>query len=197
MSLNRCIAAIRSSTNGLFRPQAHTRSLTTISPTDQAELYPHEPARWYKQSNRGLYGGQSIQFGNNVSDKNEIKTRRHWSPNIKRKNLFSKALGRNLQVRVSTRVMRTIDKVGGLDEYLLGSKSARIKELGVAGWQLRCQVMASKHMQAAYNKERSALGLPQLDRDAVIGGVYLQEGEDAAEAVESTVSKKRRIIRRR
>lgn len=128
-----------------------------------ATHYPYGPATWYKQSNRGLYGGQMIRFGNKVSDKNEIKTRRHWSPNIKQKYLFSKALGRSIQVRVSTRVLRTIDKVGGLDEYLLKDTAARIKDLGIHGWRLRCQIIGSQKMQLEYNKQREALGLPQLD----------------------------------
>ncbi|KEQ71251.1 hypothetical protein M436DRAFT_11956, partial [Aureobasidium namibiae CBS 147.97] len=122
--------------------------------------YPHGPARWFKQSDKGLYGGQRIQFGNNVSRKTEIKTRRSWYPNIKRKALFSKALNRRIRVRVSTRVMRTIDKVGGLDEYLLGDKSARIKALGMEGWRLRCMIMATKTVQNRFNEQRRALGLP-------------------------------------
>jgi len=37
--------------------------------------------------------------------------------------------------------MRTINKVGGLDQYVLGDKTARIKELGVKGWELRWRVL--------------------------------------------------------
>lgn len=46
-----------------------------------------------------------------------------------------------MRVKVTTRVLRTIDKCGGLDEYLLGEKAARIKELGMLGWLLRWRVM--------------------------------------------------------
>ncbi len=42
---------------------------------------------------------------------------------------------------MQARVLRTMDKVGGLDEYLMGEKPARIKELGVEGWRLRWMVM--------------------------------------------------------
>lgn len=125
--------------------------------------YPHGPSLWYKQSNKGLYGGQTIQVGNNVSPKTEIKTRRKWYPNIMRKALFSKALNRRIRVRVSTRVLRTIDKVGGLDEYLLGEKSARIKELGMEGWRLRCMVMGTQTVQKRFNEQRRKLGLPEVD----------------------------------
>lgn len=34
-----------------------------------------------------------------------------------------------------------MDKVGGLDEYLIGGKASRIKELGVEGWRLRWAVL--------------------------------------------------------
>ncbi|GAB7349105.1 hypothetical protein MBLNU459_g8055t1 [Dothideomycetes sp. NU459] len=125
--------------------------------------YPHGPARWFKQSDKGLYGGSRLQFGNNVSPDTETKTRRKWHPNIKRKSLFSRALNRRIRVRVTTRVLRTIDKVGGLDEYLLGEKSARIKQLGMEGWRLRCMVMATKTVQERFNAQRRALGLPEVD----------------------------------
>ena len=80
-----------------------------------------------------------------------------------RKALFSKALNRRIRVRVTTRVLRTIDKVGGLDEYLLGEKTARIKTLGMEGWRLRCMVMSTKVVQERFNAQRRALGLPELD----------------------------------
>lgn len=86
---------------------------------------------------------------------------------MKRKSMFSKALNRRIRVRVSTRVMRTIDKVGGLDEYLLGEKSARIKELGMEGWRLRCMVMATPAVQARFNAQRRLLGVPEVDYAAL------------------------------
>ncbi len=122
--------------------------------------YPYGPALHYKQSNSGLYGGSSIQFGNQISEKNEIKTRRAWRPNIHNKRLWSDALGKFLAVRVQARVLRTIDKVGGLDEYLLGEKSQRIKELGEEGWRLRWKVMRSKAVRERFREERKRLGLP-------------------------------------
>lgn len=125
--------------------------------------YPYGPARWYKQSDKGLYGGARVRFGNNVSERTETKTRRSWHPNIMRKSLYSKALNRRFKIRVSTRVLRTIDKVGGLDEYLLGEKSARIRELGMEGWRLRCLVMGTRTVQRRFNAQRRALGLPEVD----------------------------------
>ncbi|KAF2093159.1 hypothetical protein NA57DRAFT_22892, partial [Rhizodiscina lignyota] len=121
--------------------------------------YPYGPRRWYKQSNRGLYGTLSIRAGNTVSSKNEIKTRTKWRPNIQYKNLYSQALARHVKIRVATRVLRTIDKVGGLDEYLLGDKPARIKELGPAGWALRWKLMRTEAVKKRFEEERVRLGL--------------------------------------
>lgn len=122
--------------------------------------YPYGPSKWYKQSNFGLYGVQKIQFGNMVSKKNEIKTRRHWRPNVQRKRLYSDALGKFLRVRVTARVLRTIDKCGGLDEYLLGEKSQRIKELGMGGWKLRWRIMQTERVKERFRAQRELLGLP-------------------------------------
>jgi large subunit ribosomal protein L28 len=54
--------------------------------------YPYGDHALFKQANRGLYGHQMIQFGNNVSVKTETKTRRYWKPNVLSKSLYSVAL---------------------------------------------------------------------------------------------------------
>ena len=53
----------------------------------------------------------------------------------------------------------TIDKVGGLDEYLLSSKSARLKSLGPYGWKLRCDLIKTPAIKSRFQKERKELGL--------------------------------------
>jgi large subunit ribosomal protein L28 len=40
-------------------------------------------------------------------------------PNVQNKNLFSETLNKFIEVKVTTSVLRTIDKKGGLDKYLL------------------------------------------------------------------------------
>ncbi len=122
--------------------------------------YPYGPSQIYKQSNFGLYGRQKIRFGNMVSEKNEIKTRRYWRPNVQFKRLWSQSLQKFIKLRVTTRVLRTVDKVGGLDAYLLGDKAARIKELGMGGWKLRWRVMQTPMVRKIFSKERERLGLP-------------------------------------
>ncbi|KAK3630422.1 hypothetical protein LTR56_017480 [Elasticomyces elasticus] len=141
---------------------------------DSLPPYPYGPTRWYKQSSLGLYGGQRIRFGNNVGEKFENKTRRSWQPNVLVRKLFSKALGRVVQVRVTTRVLRTIDKLGGLDEYLLGEKESRIRELGESGWWLRWAIMQTDAVKARFVAERQRLGVSE--------DVALREEAEVAEA---------------
>jgi large subunit ribosomal protein L28 len=122
--------------------------------------YPYGPSQFYKQSNFGLYGMQKIRFGNMVSEKNEIKTRRYWRPNVHSKRLWSEALQAYIRLRITTRVLRTVDKVGGLDEYLLGEKAGRIKELGMGGWKLRWRIMQTESVKERFRKQRQLMGLP-------------------------------------
>lgn len=79
---------------------------------------------------------------------------------MQRKRLYSEALGKFLKVRVTTRVLRTMDKCGGLDEYLLGEKSQRIKELGMGGWKLRWRIMQTDTVKERFRAQRELLGLP-------------------------------------
>lgn len=69
-----------------------------------------------------------------------------------------------MQIKVQARVLRTIDKCGGLDEYLLGEKPQRIKELGVQGWRLRWLVLRTGKVRRRVRAEREALGLVEHDR---------------------------------
>ena len=133
--------------------------------------YPYGDRRVYKQSNRGLYGTARIQFGNNIAPKHNTKTQRFWRPNIQTKSYYSKSIGATVKTRVSTRVVKTIRKEGGLEEYLLKSKPARIKDLGPGGWKLRWLLMQTRAVQERFNEEREKLGLDKkevVDNDDVI-----------------------------
>ncbi|KAL1959545.1 hypothetical protein VTO42DRAFT_1990 [Malbranchea cinnamomea] len=125
--------------------------------------YPYGPRRQFKQADFGLYGGATIQFGNKISQgRNKGKTRRIWKPNVRKEKLYSKSLDKWISVKVTHRVLRTINKVGGLDEYLLGDKPARIKELGMFGWWLRWKVMRSNAMKKRFEEEKKRLGVDGL-----------------------------------
>jgi large subunit ribosomal protein L28 len=61
--------------------------------------------------------GKGRLVGNNVSHANN-KTRRTFLPNLQNVTLISDALGRGVKLRVSTAGLRSVEHVGGLDNWL-------------------------------------------------------------------------------
>ncbi|CAI6257480.1 unnamed protein product [Periconia digitata] len=127
--------------------------------------YPYGPNLLFKQSNKGLYGGQMIQFGNNISRKTKTTTRRFWKPNVLSKGLYSVALKKRVNLRVTSKTLRVIDNEGGLDNYLLKPSDSRIKELGPLGWALRWTLMQKPEIIERMRGEAAALGIPQEQID--------------------------------
>ncbi|MFN3461247.1 MAG: 50S ribosomal protein L28 [Oceanibaculum sp.] len=68
--------------------------------------------------------GKGVLVGNNVSHANN-KTRRRFLPNLQETALLSDTLGM-VRVRLSTNAIRTIEKNGGIDAYLLNSRAAAL-----------------------------------------------------------------------
>ena len=64
--------------------------------------------------------GKGVQAGNNVSHANN-KTRRRFLPNIQSRRLYSETLGRSIRLKIAANTLRTIEKRGGLDGYLMSS----------------------------------------------------------------------------
>ena len=69
--------------------------------------------------------GKGVQAGNNVSHAHN-KTRRRFLPNVQQTSMMSDMLGEMVRMRVSTRVIRTIEKNGGLDAFLLGTSNRKL-----------------------------------------------------------------------
>ncbi|HEY0627257.1 MAG TPA: 50S ribosomal protein L28 [Allosphingosinicella sp.] len=61
--------------------------------------------------------GKGRLVGNNVSHANN-KTKRTFLPNLQNVTLMSDALGRAVKLRVSTAGLRSVEHVGGLDNWL-------------------------------------------------------------------------------
>ena len=61
--------------------------------------------------------GKSRQVGNNVSHANN-KTKRTFLPNLQNVTLISDALERSVKLRVSMNALRSVEHVGGLDNWL-------------------------------------------------------------------------------
>ncbi|TQN66634.1 54S ribosomal protein L24 [Colletotrichum shisoi] len=147
-----------------------TISLQKI-PAHAVPPYPYGPRLLYKQSNNGLYGSARIRHGHNVSEKHHQVTNRTWRPNVHYKRLWSDALGVRVRIRLTTRVLRTIEREGGIDAYVTKTKATRVKELGPGGWKLRWLVMQSAAFRDKYAAERKALGvrgeMPEEQSDLV------------------------------
>ncbi|KAI1447295.1 hypothetical protein F5Y02DRAFT_42755 [Annulohypoxylon stygium] len=149
-----------------IRALSTTAPLSTQRPTyqgipmDKVPDYPYGRFQTYKQANLGLYGGQKIRFGNVIAERYGNKSRTHWLPNRHMKRLWSPSLNAFIRTRLTTRVLKTIDRLGGIDEYLLGSKAQRIKELGPAGWALRWKIIQTPAIQERFARERADMGLP-------------------------------------
>ena len=73
------------------------------------------------RSRRGLYNGKDIRSGNNVSFSMK-KTKRTFKPNVFKKRVYSETLDEMVRFHLTTSALRSIDKAGGLDNYLLTSK---------------------------------------------------------------------------
>ena len=62
--------------------------------------------------------GIRAQTGHNVSHSNR-KTKRRFRPNVQKVSFRSEALGRDVALRVTTRAVRSVQKIGGIDAFLL------------------------------------------------------------------------------
>ena len=70
--------------------------------------------------------------GHNVSHANN-KTKRRFLPNLKKVRFKSESLNKSLKLTVSNAGMRTVDKKGSFDEFLISAKlknlSPRLKKI--------------------------------------------------------------------
>jgi large subunit ribosomal protein L28 len=76
-------------------------------------------------SRRCQITGKGVLTGNNVSHANN-KTRRRFLPNLQPASLLSDALGLSVTMRLSTRAIRTVERNGGIDAFLLATPNRRL-----------------------------------------------------------------------
>jgi large subunit ribosomal protein L28 len=74
--------------------------------------------------------GKRVAHGRNVSHSN-VKTSRTFAPNLQNVTLASEALGNSVSLRISTRALRTVQRKGGLDAYLLTTPDKDLAEEGL------------------------------------------------------------------
>jgi large subunit ribosomal protein L28 len=80
--------------------------------------------------------GKGAQVGHKVSHSN-IKTKRRFLANLVNVTMMSDALGRSVRLRVSTNALKTVDRRGGLDAFLM---KAREGELSGRALEIKRQV---------------------------------------------------------
>jgi len=69
--------------------------------------------------------GKGRLVGNNVSHANN-KTKRTYLPNLQNVTLMSEALERSVSLRVSTHGLRSVEHVGGLDNWLAKTSEEKL-----------------------------------------------------------------------
>ena len=76
-------------------------------------------------SNRCQLSGKTYLNGNNVSKANN-RTKRRFLPNLQKISFISDKLGKSIQLKVAASSIRTVEKKGGLDEYLLKTPNTKL-----------------------------------------------------------------------
>tara|TARA_Y100001935_G_scaffold146070_1_gene120697 strand:- start:205 stop:486 length:282 start_codon:yes stop_codon:yes gene_type:complete len=63
--------------------------------------------------------------GNNVSHAVN-KTKRRFLPNLQNTSFFSEILGKKIKLKVTSKGIKTVEKNGGIDKFLLNSKNSKL-----------------------------------------------------------------------
>lgn len=70
---------------------------------------------------------EGVQSGNNVSHAKN-RSRRRFLPNLNQVTLRSDALRRGVRLRISANALRSVDKVGGLDAFLIKASDDQLSD---------------------------------------------------------------------
>ena len=95
--------------------------------------------------------GKGRLVGNNVSHANN-KTKRTYLPNLQNVTLLSDTLGRSVKLRVSTNGLRSVEHVGGLDNWLAKTSDAK---LSLKARRLKREIAKRR---ASFRSSRQAAG---------------------------------------
>ena len=71
--------------------------------------------------------GKTFQTGNNVSHAKN-RTKRRFLPNLQNISFISEKLGRSVKLKVAASTIRTVEKKGGLDEYLIKTSNTKLPQ---------------------------------------------------------------------
>ena len=71
--------------------------------------------------------GKKPMSGNNVSHANN-RTKRRFIPNLQNVKLYSSSLQKYVNLNITTRTMKTVEKNGGLDSYLIKTSNRNLAD---------------------------------------------------------------------
>ena len=74
--------------------------------------------------------GKKYLSGNNVSHAKN-RTKRRFLPNLQNISFLSDKLGKKVQLKVAASTIRTVEKKGGLDEYLINTSNSKLASAGL------------------------------------------------------------------
>ena len=74
--------------------------------------------------------GKSFQTGNNVSHANN-RTKRRFIPNLQNVKLYSGTLQKYINLNITIRTMKTVEKNGGLDSYLIKTSNKNLADTAI------------------------------------------------------------------
>jgi large subunit ribosomal protein L28 len=74
--------------------------------------------------------GRGVQTGNNVSHAKN-RSRRRFLPNLHQITLVSEILRQRIRMKVSMTGLRTIDKRGGIDRFLLSTPNRKLEPVAL------------------------------------------------------------------
>ena len=81
-------------------------------------------------SSRCELTGKKYLSGNNVSHAKN-RTKRRFLPNLQNISFLSDKLGKKIQLKVAASTIRTVEKKGGLDEYLINTSNTKLASAGL------------------------------------------------------------------
>ena len=71
--------------------------------------------------------GKTFQTGNNVSHAKN-RTKRRFMPNLQNISFISEILGQKIQLKVAASTIRTVEKKGGLDDFLINTPNSKLAQ---------------------------------------------------------------------
>ena len=81
--------------------------------------------------------GKVVITGNNVSHAKN-RTKRRFIPNLQNVSLYSDKLDKKIKFRVATSTLRTVEKNGGIDNFLV---NANVSQLSIAARKYKKNIL--------------------------------------------------------